>query len=143
MKHSAAVYCAAAVSRCRERCLEQVRVKSQSSFVFTGIATVLLTPCTQNTRKLKKHFQTSRKQGMQRRQRDEFRTYCPLTIRTGRGKSLQLLHNGCIGWLQLHQTRDLVLMVFQRIKETDHNLSILHIQTSSSVLRYFMTTLIC
>lgn len=37
MKCSAAVCCAAAVSWCCERCLKQVRVKSQSSFVFTAV----------------------------------------------------------------------------------------------------------
>lgn len=41
MKHSAAVCCAAAVSQRSERCLKQVRVKSQSSFVFTGVAAAL------------------------------------------------------------------------------------------------------
>lgn len=52
IKHSAAVCCATAISQCRERCLKQVRVKSQSSSVFSGITTVLLTSSIQNTRKL-------------------------------------------------------------------------------------------
>lgn len=43
MNCSAAVCYAAAVFHRCERCLKQVRVKSQSSFVFTSVATVLVT----------------------------------------------------------------------------------------------------
>ncbi len=68
MKHSAAVCCAAAFFRCCERRLKQVRVKSQSSFVFTGVATVHLTSSTENTRKLK-ILPNCRKSMLRRRQK--------------------------------------------------------------------------